>query len=250
MTSNRGYQRHLSRGDFVLKDTAGRTQKFGKIISVLQDFNPGTQSLNCLDIGCSSGIITCLLGKYFRMSVGMDIDEEAISYAQNQSSSPHVKFLLADSMALSFRNNSMDVIICNHIYEHVPYAEKMMDEVYRVLKEEGFCYFSAGNKYMVIEGHYGLPFLSWIPKSLAHLYLKVAGKGDSYYEEHRSLRGLRQLVKRFRIHDYTLSIIRKPEKFFATDIFNTRTFLYKCVRWVAPYLYRWIPTYVWILTKK
>jgi ubiquinone/menaquinone biosynthesis C-methylase UbiE len=250
MTPKRGYQLHLSRGDFVLKDTTGRTQKYEKIISVLQDFNPGTQSLTCLDIGCSSGIITCLLGNHFRMSLGVDIDEEAIHDAQSRSPSPHIQFLIADSMSLSFRNNSMDVIICNHIYEHVPYAGKMMDEVFRVLKEEGFCYFSAGNKYMVIEGHYGLPFLSWIPKSLAHLYLKVTGKGDFYYEEHRSLRGLRQLVKRFRIHDYTLPMIRKPEKFFATDIFNTQTFLYKWIRWVAPCLYRWIPTYIWILTKK
>jgi hypothetical protein len=58
-----------------------------------------------------------------------------------------------------------------------------------VLKEEGFCYFSAGNKYMVIEGHDGLPFLSWIPKSLLHFYLKVTEEGDFYYEAHRSLRG-------------------------------------------------------------
>jgi len=250
MIPKRGYQLHLSRGDFVLKDVQGRTQKFEKIISVLQDFNPGTQSLNCLDIGCSSGIITSLLGDRFRMAIGMEIDQEAIQYAQHHSSSARVQFLAADSMALPFQDDSMDVIVCNHIYEHVPYADQMMDEVYRVLKEEGFCYFSAGNKYMVIEGHYGLPFLSWIPKSLAHLYLKVTGEGDFYYEEHRSLRGLRHLVKRFRIHDYTLSIIRKPEKFFATDIFNTQTFLYKWIRWVAPYLYQWIPTYVWILTKK
>ena len=250
MTPKRGYQLHLSRGDFVLKDVKGRTQKYEKIISVLQDFNPGTQSLNCLDIGCSSGIITSLLGDRFRMAIGMEIDQEAIQYAEHHSSSPRVQFLAADSMALPFQDDSVDVIVCNHIYEHVPYADQMMDEIYRVLKEHGFCYFSAGNKYMVIEGHYGLPFLSWIPKSLAHLYLKVTGKGDFYYEEHRSLQELRQLVKRFRIHDYTLSIIRKPEKFFATDIFNTQTFLYKWIRWVAPYLYRWIPTYVWILTKK
>jgi len=250
MIQKRGYQLHLSQGDFVLKDVKGRTQKFEKILSVLQDFHPGTQSLNCLDIGCSSGIITSLLGNHFRMSIGMDIDQEAIQYAQNHSSSTRVPFLIADSMTLPFRNNSIDVIVCNHIYEHVPYADKMMDEVYRILKEGGFCYFSAGNKYMIIEGHYGLPFLSWVPKSLARLYLKMTGGGDFYYEEHRSLRGLKKLVKRFRIHDYTLSIIRNPGNFFATDIFHTQTFLYKWIRWIAPYLYPWIPTYIWILTKK
>jgi ubiquinone/menaquinone biosynthesis C-methylase UbiE len=250
MIQKRGYQLHLSRGDFVLKDVKGRTRKFEKIISVLQDFNPGTHSLNCLDIGCSSGIITSLLGDHFRMAIGIEIDQEAIQYARHNSSSTRVQFLTADSMALPFHDNSVDVVVCNHIYEHVPDADQMMDEIYRVLKQEGFCYFSAGNKYMVIEGHYGLPFLSWVPKPLAHLYLRMTGKSNYYYEEHRSLRGLKQLAKRFQIHDYTLSVIRDPEKFFATDMFNTQIFLYKWIRWIAPYVHQWISTYIWILTKK
>lgn len=250
MVQQRGYQYHLLQEYSVLKEVKGRTQKFEKIRSVLQDFYPETQPLNCLDIGCSSGIITSLLGNHFRMSIGMDIDREAVQYAKNQSSSPHIHFIIADSMTLPFQDNSIDVIVCNHIYEHVPYANQMMGEIYRVLKEDGFCYFSAGNKYAIIEGDYRLPFLSWLPKFLAHLYLKITGKGNFYYEECYSLWGLRRLARKFRIHDYTLPIIRNPKKFFATDIFNTQTFLYKWIRWVAPYLYRWISTYIWILTKK
>ena len=250
MNPKRGYQLHLSRGDFILKDVKGRTQKFQKIINVLQDFHPGTHSLKFLDIGCSSGIITSLLGNHFQMSIGMDIDQEAIQFAQNYSSSPRVQFIIADSMALPFHNNSMDVIVCNHIYEHVPQAKHMIDEIYRVLKEDGFCYFSAGNKYMLIEGHYRLPFLSWLPKPLAHHYLNLVGKGDFYYEQHLSLQGLKKLIGKFRIHDYTLSIIRNPKKFFATDLLSQKSFLYKCICLLAPYLYPWIPTYIWVLTKK
>lgn len=250
MTEKRGYQLHLSRGDSVLKDIEGRTQKFEKIISVLQDFHPWTQSLNCLDIGCSSGIITSLLGNHFRVSIGMDIDQEAIEYAQKHSASACVQFLIADSMVLPFHDNSLDAIVCNHVYEHVPEAQQMINEIYRVLKEDGFCYFSAGNKFMVIEGHYGLPFLSWLPKPIAHRYLRISGKGSLYYEEHLHLAGLRKLVKKFRVYDYTLPIIQDPRKFFATDLFNPKSFLYKCIRLLAPYLYPWIPTYIWVLTKK
>jgi 2-polyprenyl-3-methyl-5-hydroxy-6-metoxy-1,4-benzoquinol methylase len=250
MNPKRGYQLHLSRGDFILKDVKGRTQKFQKIINVLQDFHPGIQSLKCLDIGCSSGIITSHLGNHFQMSIGIDIDQEAIQYAQNHSSSPRVQFLIADSMALPFHNNSVDVIVCNHIYEHVPRAKQMIDEIYRVLREEGFCYFSAGNKYVLIEGHYRLPFLSWLPKPLAHHYLNLVGKGDFYYEQHLSLYGLKKLIGKFRIHDYTLPIIRNPNKFYATDLLRPKSLLYKCICLLAPYLYFWIPTYIWVLTKK
>jgi len=249
MPQKRGYQLYLSRGDAVLKDVEGRKQKFEKILAVLQDFCKDSEPLNCLDIGCSAGIITSLLGNHFQTAIGVDIDQEAVQYARKHSLSPRVHFLTADSMMLPFHNNSIDVIVCNHIYEHVPYADRMMDEIYRVLKEEGFCYFSAGTKYMIIEGHYGLPFLSWVSKRVAHLYLRITGKGHFYYEEHRSLGGLKRLVKNFRVHDYTIAIIRDPERFSATDLFNPKSFLYKWIRWLAPFLYPWIPTYIWILTK-
>jgi ubiquinone/menaquinone biosynthesis C-methylase UbiE len=250
MTQKKGYQLNLSRGDSVLKDVKGRTQKFKKILSVIQDFHRETQPLNCLDIGCSSGVITSLLGDYFSTAIGIDIDQEAVQYAQNHFASPRVHFSIADSMALPFRDNSIDVIVCNHVYEHVPEANQLVGEVYRVLREDGFCYFSAGNKYMVIEGHYHLPFLSWLPRPLAHLYLKWTGKADFYYEKHLSLRGLKRLVRQFRIHDYTLSIIRDPERFSGTDLLNPGSFLYTWIRRWAPYLYPWIPTYIWVLTKR
>lgn len=250
MTQKRGYQLHLSRGDFVLRDPKSRTQKFRKILSVIQDFHPETQSLKCLDIGCSSGVITSLFGDHFSTAIGIDIDQEAVQYAQNHFASPRVQFLIADSMALPFQDNSIDVIVCNHVYEHVPEANQLVGEVYRVLREDGFCYFSAGNKYMVMEGHYHLPLLSWLPKPIAHLYLKLTGRGEFYYEEHLSLRGLKQLASKFRIYDYTLCIICDPERFHATDLFNQRRWIYQWLRWIAPYVYRWIPTYIWVLTKK
>jgi ubiquinone/menaquinone biosynthesis C-methylase UbiE len=249
MSQKRGYQLHLLRGNVVLKDVEGRKQKFEKILAVLRDFCKDPESLSCLDIGCSAGIITSLLGNHFRMSVGVDIDQEALQYARQHSLSPRVHFLTADSMRLPLRNNSIDVIVCNHIYEHVPQAERLMDEIYRVLKKEGCCYFAAGNKYMVLEGHYGLPFLSWVPKRVAHLYLRITGKGDFYYEEHRSLGGLKQLMKNFQIRDYTIAIVRDPERFSATDLFHPRSFFSKWTRGLAPLLYPWIPTYVWVLTK-
>ena len=250
MTRKRGYQLHLSHGDSILKDGTGRTQKFKKILSVIQDFQPNIRSMKCLDIGCSSGIITSLLGEHFLFAVGLDIDQEAVRYARAHAPSSRVDFLVGDSMCLPFQDQSMDVIVCNHIYEHVPESNLMMDEIYRVLKEDGFCYFAAGNKYVLMEGHYHLPFLSWLPKPFAHIYLRLTGKGNFYYEEHLSLRGLKRLVSQFRVHDYTLSIMRDPEKFCATDLIDKEAISYRWIQKLAPYLYPWIPTYVWVLTKK
>ena len=250
MTQKGAYQLHLSRGDVVLKDVQGRTRKGNKILSVLRDFRQISSRSLCLDIGCSSGVVTSLLGDHFGWVIGLDLDQDAVHYAKEHSQTGLAQFIIGDSMVLPFRDSSVDVMVCNHIYEHVPQADRMMDEIYRVLKEEGFCYFAAGNKHMIVEGHYGLPFLSWLPGRLGNLYLKATGKGDFYYEQHLSLRGLKRLVKKFHIHDYTLSIIREPERFFATDVVNTNSFFFRWGVRFTPYLYPWIPTYVWVLTKK
>jgi SAM-dependent methyltransferase len=250
MKPKRPYQLHLSRGDTVLKDVEGRTQKFKKILSILKDVEPDLASAVCLDLGCSSGIITSLLGGACRTTIGLDIDQEAVQYAKERRASSRVHFLIGDSMFLPFKEGSLDVIVCNHVYEHVPESARLMEEVHRVLKKGGVCYFSAGNRYMIVEGHYGLPFLSWLPNSLGHLYLRWAGKGSFYYEKHLSLWKLRHLVRKFRVCDYTLRVIQDPEKFSAEDLLRPHSLFHRWARRVAPYVYPWIPTYLWVLTKK
>ncbi|MEJ2112811.1 MAG: methyltransferase domain-containing protein [Flavobacteriaceae bacterium] len=44
----------------------------------------------------------------------------------------------ADICNLPFEDNSYDVILCNHVLEHIPDDTKAMQELYRVLKPSGF----------------------------------------------------------------------------------------------------------------
>ena len=44
----------------------------------------------------------------------------------------------ADICALPFDDNSYDVILCNHVLEHIPEDTKAMQELYRVLKPGGW----------------------------------------------------------------------------------------------------------------
>ncbi|WP_066221334.1 class I SAM-dependent methyltransferase [Formosa haliotis] len=43
----------------------------------------------------------------------------------------------ADICNLPFKDNSFDVILCNHVLEHIPDDTKAMQELYRILKPEG-----------------------------------------------------------------------------------------------------------------
>ncbi len=44
----------------------------------------------------------------------------------------------ADICNLPFEDNSFDVILCNHVLEHIPNDTKAMQELYRVLKPNGW----------------------------------------------------------------------------------------------------------------
>lgn len=44
----------------------------------------------------------------------------------------------ADICALPFKDNSFDVIFCNHVLEHIPDDRKALSELYRVLKPAGW----------------------------------------------------------------------------------------------------------------
>ncbi len=50
--------------------------------------------------------------------------------------------VIADATQLPFRKNSVDVIICESSFEHFKYAEKVREEIHRVLKPGGMVYIS------------------------------------------------------------------------------------------------------------
>lgn len=220
------------------------------MISVIRGYyGEDLSDLRCLEVGASGGIITSLLSDDISGVVGLDIDADALRSTSN-SSKKGPNYVIGDGLNLPFKDGAIDLVICNHVYEHVPDADQLFHEIYRVLSNDGFCYMAAGNKLMVYEGHYHLPFLSWLPKSFAHCYLKITGRGDHYYESHLSYRGLRKLLKNFNVIDYTLEIIYHPRRFAAEEMFDQHPIAAKIPKSVFQILYALIPTYIFVLTKK
>lgn len=247
------YQHNFSRLLDGMYDVSTRTQKAAKATSVLTDFLKKNAvkpaSLALLDVGCSTGILTAHYARHFAFVVGSDIDNEAVRHAARNYAGDSTRFLIADSMTLPFADGSFDVVTCTHIYEHVPDSARLVAEIHRVLKPDGCCFFSAGNRLAWMEPHYRLPLLSVIPKSLAHVYLRAARKGNHYYEKHLSYWNLKKLVSRFRIIDYTLEVVRRPESFSATDMLRSGSLKQRLTLLVLKLAYWICPTYIWILQK-
>lgn len=248
----RGYQHNFSRMvEGAMYNREARERKAATILAVIDDYfgNSTTSTLNLLDVGSSTGIIDNFLADYFARVTGTDIDREAIQYAQKNFKRDNLEYREADVMRLDFAEASYDVVICTHIYEHVPDAQKMIHEIYRVLNPGGICYFAAGNRLSLMEPHYRLPFLSILPRPLAHLYMKLVGKGNYYHEKHLTLIGLKKMVSSFKVHDYTGKIIRHPEKFSAEYMLKPGSFKHALAKLIVNYTYWLCPTYIWILEK-
>lgn len=231
-------------GASQLSDLAGRKRKAEKIRSVLQDEamlkRPG---LKILDIGCSSGIILRELVPAGGLGIGIDIDEHLGPNAGN------VSFLRADAERLPVASSSIDVVLCNHVYEHTDAPESMLAEIRRVLKEDGLCYFAGPGKYDLIEPHYGLPFLSWFPRGIADRYVRLVGKGDSYAEKPYSHAEIRALLADFAITEYTGRIVRDPERYSADDMLPPRSVKRMIALTVLRLIPGLFPGFVYVLRK-
>jgi len=249
---SRGYQQQFSSlyGDSMY-DIEARERKAITMSRILSH-NLGEDNINrmsLLDVGASTGIIDNYLFQSFAEVTGIDMDNEAIDHAVKVFSKEHLYFNVGDAMSLDFPDDSFDVVICAQVYEHVPDARQMMDEIYRVLKPEGVCYFAAGNRLAIDEHHHHLPFLSAIPRPLGHLYLRLAGKGKYYYEKHLSYWGLKRLVVRFDIIDYTGKVINDPQYFHATYMLEPDSSKQRTAQFVVNRLYWLCPGYIWLLKK-
>jgi ubiquinone/menaquinone biosynthesis C-methylase UbiE len=231
---------------------AEREKRAIKILAVLKDHYGSTlHCLNLLDISCSTGFMAKRFGESVRLVVGMDIDRTALAVAANLDVGEHVKFVASDALKTCFYDSFFDIVVCNQMYEHVPSAEKLMKEIYRILKPDGVCYFGATNRLKIIETHYGnIPFLSYLPKKIANIVIKKLGRGDEYYETLYTEWGLKALVKNFTVTDYTKKIISNPKRFSAENLIKPGSLKQKVALMVMKYAYPFLPGYVWLLSKK
>jgi len=231
-------------------DGRGRENKAKTMIAVFSDyFKTDLKSFSILDIGCSTGFITNYISDFFGQVVGIDIDEPAIDFAKHQFVRDNLAFFKSDSLKMQFSENTFDGVVCAHIYEHVPDAGLLLDEIFRVLKPGGVCYFAAGNRINFIEPHYRLPFLSMLPRPLAHIYVRASGKGKFYYEKHLTYWGLKGLVGKFGRIDYTRKIIRHPDRYAVDYMLGPGTLKARIARFIAQHAYALCPTYIWLLQK-
>jgi SAM-dependent methyltransferase len=236
----------------AMRDEQGRRRKAQKILTVLRHVlgappQDPLAGLTVADIGCSQGYIADELALAGADRVyGVDIDVPGLGVAHDRFGQ-RVHFLCAAGERLPFADSSLDIAVLNHIYEHVVDADAVVGDLRRVLKPDGVLYLGLGNRLGVVEPHYRLPFLSYLPARAADRYVRAFGRADHYYERFRTRPGLRRMMAGWHVLDYTLPLLAEPSAFAGDDVVPGA--VARLPEPVLASLLPVVPTYVWVASR-
>ncbi len=127
---------------------------------------------DCVDIGCGSGGISYYLAPAFRSVTGVD-PEPWQRWQEFTAEQSNLRFVEASIESLDIDDDSVDVVICNQVYEHVPDPQLLIAQILRILRPGGTCYFAGPNLLYPIEPHVHWPFIHWIPRRWALSLLRT-----------------------------------------------------------------------------
>jgi SAM-dependent methyltransferase len=76
---------------------------------------------------------------------------------------------------LDFEDGWFDLVLSNQVFEHVADLGQVVDEVWRVLKPGGRLVALFPSSEVVREGHFGIPFVHWLPRASRLRYWYALG---------------------------------------------------------------------------
>lgn len=101
------------------------------------------QDAHILDLGCGTGKLLMRLGKFYPQltGVGLDLSPKMIEQAKAKNNySDRLNFMVGNAEEQPFEDNTFDAVFNTISFLHYPHPEKVLAEVYRVLKPGGNFY--------------------------------------------------------------------------------------------------------------
>lgn len=173
-------------------DLPSRNRKAEKIERLL-DLAGRPQPMRLLEIGTGSGGIA----HWFATHPSLRCDVTAVDVVDNRLVHDGYAYRQVQGVELPFTDARFDVVITNHVIEHVGDAtaqHRHLAEIRRVMKPDGIGYLAVPNRWMLTEPHYRLKFLSWWPQACRTPYLRLMRKGTFYDCEPLQMRQLERLL--------------------------------------------------------
>lgn len=188
----------IQRQPHAVLDLVSRQQK-GLKIERLLDLKSRPSPIRMLEVGSGSGGIA----HYFATHPKLRCEVTAVDVADQRLVHDGYTFRQVTDTTLPFADASFDAVLTNHAIEHVGDRQAQLahlKEVRRVMSPEGVGYLAVPNRWMLVEPHYRLAFLSWLPRTWRSPYLRLMRHGEYYDCEPLRLPELDALLKQAGFH--------------------------------------------------
>jgi len=169
----------IARQPHAVLDLASRKLKAIKIERLL-NLTALRRPMRMLEVGTGSGGIA----HYFGTHAELHVDVDAVDVVDNRLVTDGYRFQLVTDTRLPYPDAAFDIVLTNHVIEHVGSRDEQLAhlrEVRRVLREGGTGYLAVPNRWMLVEPHYRLAFLSWFPRRWRSRYLDWR-RGVAFYD--------------------------------------------------------------------
>jgi ubiquinone/menaquinone biosynthesis C-methylase UbiE len=105
-----------------------------------------------LELGCGPGYVVEFLSKRNDNFInGLDISPKMIEIATART--PSARLILGDGERIGYQDETFDTIACSHTLHHYPSLQKVMSEINRVLKVEGYLVIQEPNEFFIFDQH-------------------------------------------------------------------------------------------------
>jgi ubiquinone/menaquinone biosynthesis C-methylase UbiE len=238
MVDSSAGQRH----SHAVLDLASRRRKGLKIERML-NLAARARPIRMLEVGTGSGGIAHYFGAHPQLKCEVD----AVDVVDNRLITDAYRFKLVHGTDLPYQNAAFDVVLSNHVIEHVgdEFAQRAhLAELHRVLHPAGAGYLAVPNRWMLVEPHYRLAFLSWLPHSWRSPYLRAMRKGTFYDCEPLQMRQLERLLEGAGFHCRNLCVealratfeIERPDAMVTRQLRRVPDFVLARLRPIIPTL--------------
>lgn len=129
----------------------------------------GKRGVKILEVGCGRGFYEAAVNTIYPKSliIGMDLNTRYLEVAKRAVRAKNVTFIRGDATKIPFPEKEFDRVICTEVLEHIGDDQKVIAELYRVLKPSG--------QVLISVPHKNYPFfwdpLNFILERLFHVHV-------------------------------------------------------------------------------
>jgi ubiquinone/menaquinone biosynthesis C-methylase UbiE len=201
-----------------------------------------------LDVGAGTGTNSHSLARHYREVVALEPVQERIEFMRqrfSQEQLSNIRIVRSSLWSLPFAPNSFDLVAMNGVLEWVPEGRTgdpkqlqtaALEGMFRLLRPDGYLYVGIENRtlpgYFIgyPDPHSGMPFVTILPRPLAHWFARRRGQKFGYRNYLYSSRGYRNLLAGAGFRDV--------EVYLALPSYNHPRFLIPMKGGAAAYYFR------------